>query len=111
MKAALQITATLAVLATGLSNVAAGEARYEPDSQRQMELQQMLAQNCTVCHGPKLKGKVGPALTPKALASKNDQTLVETILEGRPGTVMPAWDFMLKESEAKWLVRYLRSKQ
>lgn len=111
MKTLLLITATTLSLSTfGLSGIAAGEAGREPDGRRQTELQQILAQNCAVCHGPRLKGKVGPALTPKALASKNEQALVNTILEGRPGTAMPSWEFMLKENEARWLVQYLRRK-
>lgn len=99
-----------AFMIMGLSIIAAGQVNREPDSARQAELQQILAQNCTVCHGPKLKGKVGPALTAKALAAKNEQILITTILEGRPGTTMPAWDFMLQESDARWLVMYLRNK-
>lgn len=108
-KSVLRIAATiLAVSSTGLSGIAASEGRRGPDGKRQAELQQILIENCTICHGPELKGKVGPALTPKALASKNEQALVNTILEGRPGTAMPAWAFMLNESEALWLANYLR---
>jgi hypothetical protein len=34
--------------AVGLSIIAAGAVNHEPDSKRQTELQQILAQNCTV---------------------------------------------------------------
>lgn len=80
----------------------------QPEQKRQQQLRQVLAQNCSVCHGPALKGDVGPALTPKSLAGKNDDMLVATILEGRDGTLMPAWGWMLQEKDARWLVQFLR---
>lgn len=111
----LSIVATLSLPAAGLPVIAVSETISEtnhvPSLERQAQLQEILAENCTVCHGSRLRGKVGPPLTAKALASKNEQTLVNTILEGRPGTVMPSWEFMLKESDARWLVKYLRSSE
>lgn len=83
----------------------------QPGSARQQQLRQAVAQNCTVCHGKSLQGDVGPALTAKSLAGKNEQMLVTTILEGRDGTVMPSWSWMIKENEARWLVRMLRDGQ
>lgn len=104
----LSVVATVALLAAGVSIVAFGATGPEPSRERQAQLREVVAQNCTVCHGPKLKGKIGPALTAKSLASKDEQMLVTTILEGRADTVMPSWAFMLKENEARWLVEYLR---
>lgn len=80
----------------------------QPGSARQQQLRQTVAQNCTVCHGKSLQGDVGPALTAKSLAGKNEEMLVATILEGRDGTIMPSWAWMIKENEARWLVRVLR---
>jgi cytochrome c55X len=81
----------------------------QPGSARQAQLRRVLQQNCTICHGSNLNGGAGPALTPKTLAAKDEQLLVATILDGRQGTVMPSWSWMLQESDARWLVRMLRS--
>jgi cytochrome c55X len=81
----------------------------EPSYERQQELQQLLHQNCAICHGHSFEGGVGPALTAKVLASKNEQTLITTILDGRPGTAMPPWSTTFKENEVRWLVKFLRN--
>lgn len=96
----------LLLLAATLLPAVAGQA---PDDKRQQELQQMLYQNCSACHGPTFEGGAGPALTTTALAAKDEQLLVDTILKGRPGTAMPAWEWMFKEEEARWLVKFLRN--
>ncbi|HEX5056832.1 MAG TPA: cytochrome c [Gammaproteobacteria bacterium] len=83
----------------------------QPGKERQQQLRQVLAQNCSVCHGKSLQGDVGPALNPKTLGGKNEDMLVSTILQGREGTIMPSWSWMLKENEARWLVRFLRSEK
>ena|SRR5688572_16410028 len=89
----------------------AGVIEQPPKSERQQQLRQVLAQQCSVCHGKSLQGDVGPALNAKTLAGKNEELLVATILEGRDGTVMPSWEWMLQENDARWLVRFLRSGQ
>lgn len=93
-------------LATASLTVTAVPA--QPGNERQRQLRQVLAQNCSVCHGHSLQGNIGPALTAGSLSGKSEEMLVATILEGRAGTVMPAWAWLLKEDEARWLVRYLR---
>jgi cytochrome c55X len=89
----------------------AGVIEQPPGSQRQQQLRQVLAQQCSVCHGNELQGDVGPPLNAKTLAGKNEQMLVATILEGRDGTVMPSWEWMLRENDALWLVQLLRNKK
>lgn len=74
---------------------------------RQAELLQLLAQDCGSCHGLTLKGGLGPALTPEALAGKSAAGLRATILHGRPGTPMAPWSPFLTETEAGWLVEQL----
>jgi cytochrome c55X len=76
-----------------------------PDAERQEELRYLLRQDCGSCHGMTMKGGLGPALTPEALAARPDEYLVYTILEGRPGTAMPPWKPFLSPEEAQWLVR------
>lgn len=75
----------------------------QPSPERQAELRYLLAQDCGSCHGLTLKGGLGPALTPPALAGKPPEFLQLTILHGRPGTAMPPWRGILTEDEGRWL--------
>lgn len=103
-----RLFAALALLAGGIS-VAAGAALAEPSAERQKKLLYLLEQDCGSCHGLTMKGGLGPALVPQALADKPDDMLVDTILYGRPGTPMPPWEFEITPEEAQWLVERLRS--
>ncbi len=78
-----------------------------PDRQRQTELIDILQQDCGSCHGMTLKGGLGPSLLPDQLRGKPRDFLIATIREGRPGTAMPPWGPILKESEIAWLVDQL----
>ena len=80
----------------------------EPAPDRQAELMHRLKHDCGSCHGMTLKGGLGPALLPAQLAERSDEELVEVILDGRPGTPMPPWDFEIHRTEAAWLVQQLR---
>ncbi len=71
-------------------------------------LERLLADDCGACHGMTRKGGLGPPLTPEALAGKPDDALVQTILDGRPGTPMPPWRSLLSEEDARWLVGRLK---
>jgi cytochrome c55X len=75
--------------------------------ERQQELQDLLHEDCGACHGMRLTGGLGPALTPRALAGKPRALLVDTIRDGRPGTPMPPWKNLLGEQDIAWLVDYL----
>ena len=95
--------AVLAVaLVLPLSAVAA-----EPGPARQKELIHLVRQDCGSCHGMTLQGGLGPALVPQALADKPAESLVATIVHGRPGTAMPPWHRFLADDEAKWIVARL----
>jgi cytochrome c55X len=94
----------LALLAASLCQQAAA-APAEP---RAGELLQLLHNDCGACHGLSLKGGLGSPLTPQALAGKPADSLVATILNGRPGTPMPPWRPFLSEEEAQWLVQLLQ---
>jgi cytochrome c55X len=83
--------------------------REEPSSKRQQELRQILIQECGVCHGKMLQGDLGPPLTAESLAGKSEEELVRTIMEGHDETAMPPWIWMMKEHEALWLVRFIRT--
>jgi len=102
----LRATLVLAFL-SGLVPTTAAYAD-DPAPARQRELLYRLEQDCGSCHGLTLKGGLGPPLLPSALAGKPNEALVDAILQGRPGTPMPPWEFELSEEEAEWLVRRLK---
>jgi cytochrome c55X len=79
-----------------------------PATPRQHELLRLLHQDCGSCHGLRLTGGLGPALTPSALKDKPDASLVATIVYGRCGTPMPPWQPFMSEAEARWLVARLK---
>jgi cytochrome c55X len=97
----------LAVLA-GVTALAVGTAHAEPQGARRAELINMVRQDCGSCHGMTLKGGLGPALLPADLADKPADSLVATIMTGRPGTAMPGWSRFMNEGEAEWIVERLR---
>lgn len=75
----------------------------QPTPERQAELRYLLVQDCGSCHGLTMKGGLGPALTPPALAGKPPEFLQYTIMYGRPGTAMPPWRGFLNADESRWL--------
>lgn len=95
------------VVAVALSCTAAALA--EPAPERQQQLVRMVRQDCGSCHGMRLTGGLGPALTREALAGWPVENLQATILHGRPGTPMPPWRAMVDEAEAHWIAERLRA--
>ncbi|HMO45834.1 MAG TPA: cytochrome c [Rubrivivax sp.] len=80
----------------------------QPTEQRQQTLVRMVRQDCGSCHGMRLTGGLGPALTPQALADKPLASLAATIVHGRPGTPMPPWRALLDEADALWIATQLQ---
>jgi cytochrome c55X len=97
--------ATLAL--AGALGFGAGLAAAAVPAERERELRHLLTHDCGSCHGLTLKGGLGPALTPAALAGKSPLMLREVILHGRPGTPMPPWKDFLSADEAQWLAELL----
>ena len=87
-----------------LKSLMAGTAGAQ-DTKR---LEHMLKQDCGSCHGLTMKGGLGRPLTPDALADADPQALASIILNGVPGTAMPAWRPILTEDEAMWMANYLK---
>jgi len=79
-----------------------------PSPQRQQELIHLLDQDCGSCHGLTRQGGLGSPLLPEIMADRSIDTLVATILDGRPGTPMPPWRGMLTEDDAAWLACRLK---
>ena len=71
------------------------------------ELVRLVRQDCGSCHGMQLTGGLGHPLTPEALRDKPVDSLVATVVHGRPGTAMPPWKTILSEQDAEWIVRRL----
>lgn len=76
---------------------------------RQQALIRIVRQDCGACHGLRLTGGLGPALTPEALAEMPLDTVEASIVHGRPGTPMPAWASLLSNADASWIARQLRA--
>lgn len=93
--------------ATALASHAGAAA--DPAPERQRELLVLLKQDCGSCHGMRLTGGLGPALTPEALRTKPAESLAATIYHGRTGTAMPPWRRFVSEAEAQWLVARIMS--
>ena len=74
---------------------------------RQHALVRLVRQDCGSCHGMRLTGGLGPALTREALADKPVAALAATIFHGRPGTPMPGWRAMISEADALWIAEQL----
>ncbi len=84
------------------------DAPSTPDPVRAQALVSLVRQDCGSCHGMRLTGGLGPALTREALADKPLASLVATIYHGRPGTPMPPWRALISEAEAHWIAVRLR---
>lgn len=96
------------VLMIPLLLIAATAPRAEISAERQQELLHLLRQDCGACHGMRLRGGLGPALTPEALADKPNAMLSATITYGRATTPMPPWSRFLNDKEVEWLVHQLK---
>jgi cytochrome c55X len=79
----------------------------DPPEARQKEISHLVRQDCGSCHGMSLAGGLGLPLRPETLRDKPKESLVATILFGRPGTAMPPWNPFLTEAEAEWIVEML----
>ncbi|MHB0972939.1 MAG: c-type cytochrome [Thiobacillus sp.] len=79
-----------------------------PGRERETQLIRLVRQDCGSCHGMRLTGGLGPALTPAALQDKPADALVQAILQGRPGTPMPPWKNFISGPEAVWIVDGLK---
>lgn len=65
-------------------------------------------QHCAACHSNSGKGGIGlPLATPSVIESLSDTYIKKTIIQGRPGRIMPAFD-QLKSAEVDAIVAYMR---
>lgn len=99
---------TAIILSALLLGPMLASAQNAPDAARSRELVRMVRQDCGSCHGMRLTGGLGPALTREAMAERPLDSLVAVIVHGRPGTPMPPWQAMLSEPEARWIALQLQ---
>lgn len=83
--------------------------RATPDAPRQQQLLHMLKQDCGSCHGLRMTGGLGPALTRETMQRLPLTSLSAVIYHGRPGTAMPPWKTMISVEEAEWIAAWLQS--
>lgn len=95
-----------AAIALGIMPAQAAAGDRVPDPAR---LSHLVLRDCGSCHGLTLKGGLGKPLTPEHLRPWSRDQLVRIILEGVPGTPMPAWRPLLTETEAGWIADALQS--
>lgn len=95
------VAALVLIMSAGLALAA------DPPAARQKEISHLVRQDCGSCHGMSLAGGLGLPLRPETLRDKPKESLVATILNGRPGTAMPPWNPFLTEAEAEWIVEML----
>ncbi|HMN37658.1 MAG TPA: cytochrome c [Hyphomicrobium sp.] len=76
---------------------------------RARSLESLVRQDCGSCHGMTLKGGLGPDLLASRLSNVPSETLAAIILNGVPGTPMPAWRGLLSEEDALWIADYLKT--
>jgi cytochrome c55X len=94
------------LLASMVANIS-HSADLSPE--RKQALSHLLKHDCGSCHGMRMTGGLGPALTEEALRNKSDELLRHTILNGRPGTPMPPFATLLSIQEVDWLIHDLRN--
>ena len=71
---------------------------------------QFFALACARCHGINATGTdLGPSLLNAQVMDKDDNTLHDTIINGRPGTSMPAWGKLVNSQDSEYIVAYLRA--
>lgn len=91
-----------------LSAAAAKDADTVRDPDRLMNL---VVQDCGSCHGLTMRGGLGKPLTRDELMKWDRDQLAHIILDGVPGTPMPAWRSLLTEAEARWIADTLKEGQ
>lgn len=99
---------SILVLSSLVSPASADAGASEPSSARQRELIHLVRQECGFCHGLRLTGGLGSALTAQVMREKPAETLEAVIRHGIPGTAMPGWAPFLTDSEIRWIVQRLQ---
>lgn len=107
--------ALMIVVLGGLLLVSCGGAEAVPtpapvSAPSSIDAKALYATNCAACHGADRQGisGVGTALIPERLSALNDDQIKDTILNGKPDTVMPAWKGTLSSAEIDALIQLIK---
>ena len=103
----LTVMTRLAWLALSFLLSSAALADRPVSIDREVELRNLMIQDCGSCHGLTMRGGLGPALLPAILLGKSADYISSVILDGRPGSAMPGWRPLLSEDEARWMAQLL----
>jgi mono/diheme cytochrome c family protein len=76
----------------------------------------LFEKHCVTCHGPRGRGD-GLAITGATVADLSSPTtqrklnadLLTTIHEGRPGKVMPSWEYRFSKDQLRDVLAYVRT--
>lgn len=85
-----------------------GENPAEVTNERRSELLYFVEQNCPACHGIRMRGSIGPALSKANLQHLSVNAVTLTILYGLTDKGMPAWEAQLSERDAYWIAELLK---
>ena len=103
--------AVIAILALSLG--ALSPARAQSGDDQLEEGAQLYAENCQVCHGDQGQGRVGAILAKNWPSIRPDLTIKAVIVDGVPGSPMPAWSEAnggpLSDAQIDALVTYILS--
>lgn len=80
-----------------------------PSPEREIELRNLLKNDCGACHGLTLQGGLGLPLKPENLEGKSDSYLIDIITNGKKGSAMPPWKPFLTPDEIAWLLQLLKT--
>ncbi len=76
----------------------------------------LFTRHCVTCHGPKgqgdglqIAGATVADLSSPATQRKLNVDLLTTIHEGRPGRVMPSWEYRLSKEQTRDVLAYIRT--
>lgn len=106
--AARAVRVLLAVWLMGLSGGIVSAQTSAPSPERQQQLIHLVRQDCGSCHGMTLKGGLGSPLLAEHMRDKPADSLLATLLHGRPGTAMPPWLGIIDEADGVWIVEKLQ---
>lgn len=79
------------------------------DAKREVELVNLVRQDCGSCHGMTLKGGLGRSLLPERIGQLNTESLAAIIIGGVPGTPMSPWRGLITDEEARWIADRLKA--
>ncbi|UAK24781.1 PQQ-dependent sugar dehydrogenase [Sphingomonas nostoxanthinifaciens] len=93
-----------------LAGVIRAQSPAPPPQRPDAAIAATYAETCAGCHGSDARGGRGPALLdPRLLAQLSDRQIHDTVMQGVPGSEMPAFKDVLGDDRIWQMVAYLRT--